>query len=234
MESFMKPLKPFEPISTDDIPAGSSWVGQVKWDGVRVLTYNNGQETKLFNRKLNERTAHYPELTDISQYCSANSIILDGEIIALKDGKPSFYKVMKRDGLTNLQHIERLRKAVPITYMVFDVLYLNGKWVTTESLLERQQLLKKIITPNDFIQLVDNFHDAKALFDIVKKQQLEGIIVKDLTSTYLINGKDARWRKKKFYQDLIAVVGGVTLRGSIVNSAFFGIYQWKSQHQCLS
>lgn len=220
----MKPIVPFEPISTDKIPTGASWVGQVKWDGVRVLTYSSGQKTKLFNRKLNERTLHYPELVDIQEYCSASSAIFDGEIIALKDGRPSFYKVMKRDGITNFQHIKSLQQAVPITYMIFDVLYLNGKWITAQPLFERQQILHEIITPNNYIQIVENFQDANALFDVVKTQKLEGVVIKDLTSTYLINGKDQRWRKKKFFQDLIAIVGGVTLRGSIVNSLLLGLY----------
>lgn len=220
----LKPIIPFEPISTETSPTGYPWVGQVKWDGVRVLTYHNGQETKLYNRHLNERTFHYPELLDFRKYSLANSLILDGEIIALKGGKPSFYKVMKRDGITNLQQIKILQKAVPITYMIFDVLYLNGKWVTNLPLQNRQDFLKEIIIPNEQIQLVENFQDTNALFEVIRKQELEGIVIKDLSSTYLINGKDGRWRKKKFFQDLIAVVGGVTFRGSIVNSLLLGLY----------
>jgi len=220
----MQPIKPFEPISTEEIPTGSSWVGQVKWDGVRVLTYYNGSEVKLYNRRLNERTRHYPELIDIKKYCKANSVILDGEVIALKDGKPSFYTVMKRDGITNFDNVTLLSKAVPITYMIFDVLYYNDKWINNQSLNERQQILTKIISPGPHIQLVENFSDPKTLYEIVKKQDLEGVVVKDLTSTYLINGKDGRWRKKKYFRDLIAVVGGVTLRGSTVNSLLLGLY----------
>jgi bifunctional non-homologous end joining protein LigD len=210
-------------VSTDTIPTGPSWVGQVKWDGVRVLTYHTGQETKLYNRHCNERTAHYPELVDFWQG-NSNSFILDGEIIALKDGKPSFYTVMKRDGITNLSQVEKVKNTIPITYMIFDVLYWNGEWITQHPLLKRQEILQEIIKPNEQILLVDNVQDANILFEVIKKQELEGIVLKDLSSTYLINGKDSRWLKKKFYQDLIAVVGGVTLRGSIVNSLLLGLY----------
>jgi bifunctional non-homologous end joining protein LigD len=220
----MKPVVPFEPISTEHIPMGPNWVGQVKWDGVRVLTYYDGLELKLFNRKLNQRTFHYPELANISDYCSAQSVILDGEIIALKDGKPSFYEVMRRDGIKNLSKVNFLINKIPIIYMVFDVLYLNDQWVTSSPLSERQQILSEIIQPRDHIQLVENFNDAKALYAAIKEKEMEGIIVKDLSSTYVINGKDQRWRKKKYYRDLIAVVGGASLKNKIVNSLLLGLF----------
>ncbi|MFC4768977.1 DNA ligase [Effusibacillus consociatus] len=220
----MRPLIPFEPISTEDIPTGPSWVGQVKWDGVRVLTYFDGRELKLFNRKSNERTFHYPELTNIAEYCTAKSVILDGEMIALKDGKPSFYEIMKRDGITKVTNVNVLRHRISITYMIFDVIYLNDEWVTSYCLAERQKMLADIIKPNDYVQLVDNFDDAQALYDVIQAEEMEGIIIKDLSSTYLINGKDERWRKKKNYRDLLAVVGGVTLRDSIVNSLLLGLF----------
>ena len=219
----MEPIVPFEPISTEKIPEGPNWAGQVKWDGVRLLTYYEGHEVRLFNRKFNERTFHYPELINISEFCSADSIILDGEIIAFKDGKPSFYEVMKRDGIKKLSHVHAKRKSIPITYMIFDILYLNGRWVTSSPLAERQQMLRDVIKPSDYVQLVDNF-DAKALYEAIKVQEMEGVIIKDLTSTYLINGKDSRWQKKKFYRDIIAVIGGVTIRDYLVSSLLLGLF----------
>ncbi|MED4581980.1 RNA ligase family protein [Brevibacillus choshinensis] len=220
-----KPVFPFEPISSDVFPEGPQWIAQVKWDGVRVLTYFDGNEARLYNRKLNERTLHYPEITDIRSYCHADSVILDGEVIALgTDGKPSFYEVMRRDGLRRMEKVPQIQKTVPITYMVFDILYLNGEWVTTFPLRERQALLHKMITPNAHIQCVEDFTQPEALYNVVEAQGMEGIIMKDLSSTYVVNGKDQRWRKKKYYRDLIAGVGGVTLRNSIVNSLLLGLF----------
>ncbi|BCJ88185.1 DNA ligase [Effusibacillus dendaii] len=201
----------------------------MKWDGVRILSYYDGREHRLFNRKLNERTFHYPELSEIREYCSAKSVILDGEIIALRDGKPSFYEVMRRDGITNLQNVDSIQQAVPVTYMIFDVLYLNGEWITSYPLSKRQQILDRIITPKSSVQLVENFDNAQALYQVVKQQEMEGVVLKDLTSTYEINGKDSRWRKIKFYRDLIAVVGGVTLRDRIVNSLLLGLFDSKGR-----
>lgn len=221
----MQPIFPMEPISCDIIPQGPDWIAQVKWDGVRVLTYSDDLGVRLYNRKLNERTLHYPEIAAIDSYCTAHSVILDGEVIAFgPDGKPSFYEVMRRDGLRRMEKVPQLQKVVAITYMIFDVLYLNGEWVTSSSLSERQGMLRTIIKPNPRIQLVENFTDTEALFDVVQAQKMEGIVIKDLNSRYVMNKKVPAWQKKKVYRDLIAVIGGVTVKNGIVNSLLLGLY----------
>ncbi len=220
----LKPVIPFEPIKTDKIPVGDQWTAQVKWDGVRILTYFDGDIVGLFNRKLNDRTLQFPELVDIKRYCSAASIVLDGEVIALEKGKPSFHNVMKRDGVRQPDKVPRAMRETPVTYMVFDILFYNGKWITGLPLEQRQEILHDMITPSDDVQLVENFHDPQSLYQVVSAQDLEGIVCKDLTSTYGIKGKDRRWQKLKNYHDLVAVVGGVTFRGDLVNAVLLGLY----------
>lgn len=229
-ERLLEPLVPFEPVRTDRIIEGEPWVAQVKWDGVRVLTYYDGNEVRLYNRKKNERTLHYPELTDLASYCKAGSVILDGEVIALDaNGKPSFHEVMRRDGIRRMERVDYMRKAVPITYMIFDVIYCDGEWVYDRKLRERMDILSTIILPGDRVQLVTSHPQGKDLFKAVQRQRLEGIVVKDLNSKYLINGKDSRWQKIKNYKDLIAVIGGVTLRDGVVNAVLLGLYDEKGR-----
>lgn len=220
----LKLICPFEPISTSSAPAGGNWVTQIKWDGVRMLLYYDGHETKLFNRKLNERTNQYPEFQDIRSFCCANSVILDGEVIAFDQSKPSFHEVMRRDSLKQLQRIKQSINQVPVTYMIFDILFYNGEWVTDRPLDYRLQLLESIISPNNNVQIVQNFHDGAALFNLMKQNRMEGVVYKDLSSTYSINGKDGRWKKHKVMNDLFAIVGGVTFRHKVVNSLLLGIY----------
>jgi len=219
-----KPIRPFEPISTSTPPAGDNWIAQIKWDGVRMLFYFDGHETRLYNRKINERTNQYPEFLDIRSFCRANSVILDGEIIAFNQSKPSFHEVMRRDSLKQLQKIKQSVNQVPVTYMVFDILYFNGEWVVDRTLDYRQKLLESVITPQVNVQIVQNFHEGAALFHLMKQHRMEGVVYKDLNSTYSIHGKDGRWKKHKVTNDLFAVVGGVTYRDNIVNSLLLGIY----------
>lgn len=220
----IQPIIPFEPIRAKDIPVGDHWIAQVKWDGVRMLTYYNGNEVKLINRKGNERTQQYPEFTKIKTYCNADSVILDGEMIALHEGKPSFHEIMRRDSLRRAQEIRFAMGRVQAIYMIFDIVYCNGIWVNQLTLAERQGLLGEIIQPNERVQLVPNVSDASSLFTVMKQQEWEGIVCKKLDSTYLPGGKDDRWVKVKLSFDMYAVVGGVTFRDGVVNALLLGLY----------
>jgi bifunctional non-homologous end joining protein LigD len=223
----LQPITPFEPILTEDIPKGENWIGQIKWDGVRILTYFDGQEVKLYNRKKNERTLHYPELQDLCAYCRADSVILDGEMIALgNDGKPSFHEIMRRDGLRRLDRLNQVRNNVNVTYMVFDCLFYNNEWKHKWALKDRLELLQHIILPNESVQLVTSVpsQNIHHLYEVIRQENMEGIVIKDLNSTYAIGEKSDRWQKKKNYKDLIAVVGGVTYRGDVVNALLLGLY----------
>jgi bifunctional non-homologous end joining protein LigD len=221
----VKPIIPFEPVRKENVPDGEAWVYQIKWDGVRVLTYCTDEGIYLYNRKLNERTAHYPELCDTKSYCRAASFILDGEVIALaSDGKPSFHEVMRRDGLRRMERVKRAQKEVPVFYMVFDILYLNGNWVHQRPLRERLDLLGGILMPNETVQPVAVHPNGPALFQLIKQQGMEGIVAKRLDSAYVIGGKSASWVKVKHYGDLVAAVGGFTLSGGTVNAVLLGLY----------
>jgi bifunctional non-homologous end joining protein LigD len=221
----LKPIIPFEPKGSQSVPDGANWIHQIKWDGVRVLTYFDGATARLFNRRLNERTHHYPELLDVKSYCDSDSVILDGEVIALgPDGKPSFHEVMRRDGMRRMERVAQAKKKVQITYLIFDMLYYNGQWINNWPLKDRLALLTKILTPNEHVQPVTCYPEGRDLFAVIQKQAMEGIVCKDLNSTYAINGKDERWIKVKNYGDVIAVVGGFTLNGGIVNAVMLGLY----------
>jgi bifunctional non-homologous end joining protein LigD len=221
----MNTIIPFEPIQTTIIPIGENWLHQIKWDGVRILTYYDGNVVQLFNRKLNKRTGNYPELLDIKSFTNAVSVIFDGEIIALgTDGRPSFHEVMRRDGIRRLDNVRQKVDEVPITYMIFDLLYYNGTWVNTLPLEKRNDILSNIVKPNEHVQIVRSFPDGGELYKVMQQQNMEGIVSKDVSRAYIIDGKDDRWRKIKNYGDIIAVIGGFTLRGGIVKSVLLGLY----------
>ncbi|MFD3260509.1 DNA ligase [Paenibacillus lentus] len=225
----LKPVAPFEPIRTEALPVGPDWITQVKWDGVRILTYYNGKDTRLINRKGNERSKQYPEFMDVPSYCRADSVILDGEMIALAGGRPSFHEVMRRDSLRREQEIRFAVKQIPATHMIFDVLYYNGNWVIDRTLAERQELLQDIVVPSGQIQLVPSYSDGERLFAVMKERGWEGVVSKRLDSTYALGGKDGRWQKLKLGYDLQAVIGGVTYREGVMNALLLGLYDEHGQ-----
>ncbi|PJN48122.1 hypothetical protein PAEAM_62590 [Paenibacillus sp. GM1FR] len=221
-----KPLIPFEPISRDTLPTGPQWIAQVKWDGVRMLAYEDGHELRLVNRRLHDRTAQYPELVTPRNLCSGSSYILDGEVIALDPdtGKPSFYHVLRRDRMSRPEGITQAIHQIPVTYMVFDILFYEGKWVTDQPLADRQRLLHEVLNTVPHVQEVTNTLDAASLLTVMRQHQMEGIVCKDLTSSYGIQGKDQRWQKVKIMHDVYAMIGGVTYRSGIVNAVAVGVY----------
>lgn len=220
----MEPIFPMEPITCSKIPQGQKWVSQIKWDGVRMLTYSDGEKVQLFNRKKNERTRHYPELTQ-EPILNANSFILDGEIIAMgQDGVPSFHEVMRRDGIRQLSRVDKVKQTVPITYMVFDLLFLNGEWLTHRSLSERIKLLNNCLSPHPHVQRVESQENGEALFEVMKQYGMEGIVTKDLNASYVIDGKQATWQKIKIIRDVNAVVGGFSIKNGTVNALLIGLY----------
>ncbi|WEG11951.1 non-homologous end-joining DNA ligase [Pullulanibacillus sp. KACC 23026] len=220
----MEPVFPMEPVSSHAIPQGGQWLAQVKWDGVRILTYAERGHVRLFNRKKNERTYHYPEITTFD-FFAADSVILDGEVIAMgQDGIPSFHEVMRRDGLRNLSKVKAVQPLVPISYMVFDILYLDGKWVTDLPLVERLALIEERLTPTPYVQAVTAQKDGEALFEVMSQYGMEGLVVKDESSPYLINEKKPTWQKIKIKRDVNAVVGGYTLKNGVANALLIGLY----------
>ncbi|MFK4344965.1 bifunctional non-homologous end joining protein LigD [Paenibacillus sp. RC62] len=225
LRSEMKPVIPFEPVQSEQIPTEGLWRYEIKWDGTRILTYHNQGSTRLFNRKQHERTPLYPELATFSSYCQAESIILDGEMIALgADGKPSFHDIMRRDLIRRTDRIQAAYEAVPATYMLFDILYLNGEWVHRKPLAERLELLHQVILPNERVQLAPAHPDGQALFQVIRSEGMEGIVCKRLDSPYTFGGQDGRWVKVKNYGDSIAVIGGYTLNGGVINALLLGLY----------
>lgn len=221
----LKKIIPFEPISSKSIPQGDEWIYETKWDGTRILTYYDGIKVCLYNRKQNERTNHYPELVNIATYCSASSFILDGEVIALnEEGHPSFHNVMKRDAIRKIEKIAILQQKIPIFYCIFDIIYLNGKWVHELPLRERKERLKEVIIPSKTVRLTPHTEDGEALFQAIKERNMEGIVAKNMNSKYEFNQKNESWQKIKNFHDIIAVVGGVAFRGKVVNALLLGLY----------
>ncbi|WP_044477354.1 ATP-dependent DNA ligase [Paenibacillus antibioticophila] len=221
----LQPVIPFEPILVKELPSpGDPWIAQVKWDGVRMLTYYDGRSLRLINRRGNDRTLQYPEFAGLNESCRAGSFILDGEMIALTGGKPSFHQIMGRDSLRRQMEIAFAVRRIPVIYMVFDLLYCDGEWVTGLPLRQRQDRLRQLIIPNEHLQLVPNVEEPAALYRVMEERGWEGIVCKNLDSSYAIGGKDGRWQKLKLSHDLQAVIGGVTYRDGQVNALLLGLY----------
>lgn len=218
-----EPIIPFEPILAERIPEGEGWAAQVKWDGVRILSYYDGARLRLFNRKKHERTLQFPELQELPHLMEASSFILDGEVIALgEDGKPSFHQVMRRDHLQAAERIARRMAEVPVYYMVFDLLFLNDRWIIEQPFYRRDELLHRLLHASQKIFPVETYPSQSGVQRMVKSLNLEGVVVKKKESVYLPGGKDGRWLKWKNLRSITGIVGGMVFREGEVRSLLLG------------
>lgn len=160
---------------------------ELKLDGFRLILSKFNGVTKLYTRHHNEVTSRFNELLNLPL---PDNIVLDGELIVTDElGRPDFEAVMERFHSRKSTH--------EVVYAVFDVLYYEGEKVTHLPLIERKSILEKVI-PNDSDKLVKvqwTLGNAVTYFDLVKQQELEGIVQKAMNSTYQVNSRSHDWLK---------------------------------------
>ncbi|KEO84312.1 hypothetical protein EL26_05965 [Tumebacillus flagellatus] len=222
----MEPVVPMQPVQVDEPFDDPKWLYQIKWDGVRMLTYLDESAVRLVNRKLNDHTVKYPDLTSVlPEQVRAKSVVLDGEIVGFgEDGKPSFSAALKRDLVKSADKARLLSRTRPAYYMVWDVLYADGQWLLNEPLSRRQQRLAELLEPGTNVKPVDSHESGTALFRVMKEQGMEGIVAKERAGRYTLGEYNPTWKKIKYYRFAQAVVGGVSVRNGLVNSLLLGLY----------
>src|SRR5215208_3158248 len=100
---------------------------EVKWDGVRALAYSDHGHWHLEGRNGSDFTPRYPELRELSRRLGSRRVVLDGEVVAFgDDGRPSFERMQQRMHLASESAVRRRMRDLPVTYIVFDLLYLDG------------------------------------------------------------------------------------------------------------
>jgi bifunctional non-homologous end joining protein LigD len=212
------------------------WLFEVKWDGVRALarTIRPGAgddgSTALCSRLGNDLTPAYPELASLWERILARNAVLDGEIVALgPTGLPSFQSLAQRMHLREAGAVERAARATPVTYVIFDVLAVDGQAVIDRPLDERLELLAEVLVPGGaFVRSEPIRGQGTALFEAVRRQGLEGVIAKRADSVYRPGHRSHDWVKLKVRQHVHVVIGGWLpgqgTRGGRLGSLLAGLY----------
>ncbi len=173
-------------IGKGDPPSGPEWLYEIKWDGVRAICYIQNGRLRMLTRNNNAMERQYPELSILPHHIKASTAILDGEIAALDSrGLPNFELLQSRINVTDASAIATLSRNLPVVIFLFDLLYLDGRDLRGEPLIERKRLLKQILQPNEVIRYSEHFPGTGAeLLEAAKAQGLEGIIAKRASSFY--------------------------------------------------
>jgi bifunctional non-homologous end joining protein LigD len=189
----------------------NGWIFENKWDGERAIAFIDNGKLKILSRNDKEITGSYPELHDLPEHVHATRAILDGEIVILsKSGRAEFALLQPRFGLTNKTKLAAQTKAGRAIYEVFDLLFLDGYSLTEVPLIERKRLLKSILHSGKSVKFTKHvLRDGKAFFTGVKKAHGEGMIAKDMQSSYLPR-RSASWLKVKTTMRQEVVIAGYT------------------------
>lgn len=195
------------PLPADD----GLWAYELKWDGIRVLCHSTPGRMKLVTRNLNEVTARYPELSRLNRALHHHSVILDGEVVAFVDGKPSFEALQQRMHVGSESRIKRFAKEAPVSLVLFDLLWLDGHSLMDESYANRRELLDALELSGERWQ-TPGFATSGAteLLAATAEQGLEGIVAKRLDSTYDPGRRSPHWVKVKNVGRQEVVIGGWT------------------------
>lgn len=216
-------IEPMMPVLVKEITESPDYVYQVKWDGVRMLAYLSSRKVTLLNKRGHLRTEQYPELQELPALLRISEAIVDGELVVLKNGKPNFPAILRRD-LCASRQVSPIRALYPVHYMIFDMPF-AGRDIRAMPLLERQSLLSHTLAESEWAQTVENFSEGGSLFAAIKKQDMEGIVIKRALSPYVGGKKHRDWLKYKYRRTQYCVVGGYTLNGSTVNALLLGVYR---------
>jgi bifunctional non-homologous end joining protein LigD len=222
-------LEPMLATPADRPFSDPNWLFEIKWDGVRALARIENGDLALRSRNAIDITKRYPELACLPSALAARQAIIDGEIVALDaQGHSSFERLQER------MHVrapsENLAAQIPAVYFAFDLLYCDGYDLREAPLLERKQLLQRLLFTSERFRYADHqLEHGKELFALAEQNGLEGIVAKRADSPY-VSDRSAYWVKLKSTKTVDAVVGGWTEARTPAlpfGSLLLGLYQGK-------
>jgi ATP-dependent DNA ligase I len=206
-----RPLSPMLAATAPDVAAALEKTGRAavehKLDGARVQIHRVGDTVAVFTRSLDDVTAHVPEAVEAALALPATSVVLDGEVIALReDGRPHPFQVTgSRFG--SRRDLEKLRREIPLSVFFFDLLHLDGRDLLDAPLAERAAALDRLAPQLRIPHAVaEDAQAAQAVFDDALARGHEGVMVKDLDAPYAAGRRGAAWLKVKPVHTLDLVV----------------------------
>ena len=180
-----------------------AWAFELKWDGYRALALVTSDGTELRSRSGRDLSASYPGLTDLRRRLLCQEAVLDGEVVVLDgDGAPDFNALQNGRG--------------PFTFVAFDLLHLEGRWIEDLPWTERRALLAEVVAPEASPALIVSDHvegHGTGLFALAAEKGLEGVIAKRMDAPYRPGRRVAEWLKVKARREMTAVIGGFTEGG---------------------
>jgi bifunctional non-homologous end joining protein LigD len=213
----------------------AGWAYEMKWDGLRALIFLAGGQTTIRSRTFRDVTHVYPELAGLAAAAApagTRPAVLDGEIVAFGDGSwPEFEALQQRMNISTAAQARTLAAEVPVSYLAFDLLWLDGRPLLDQPYARRRELLDGLGLAAGRWQIPPSFTgESGADIQAVSRQQhLEGVMAKRLQSRYEPGRRTTSWRKIKNIRRQEVVIGGWKPgdggRAGWIGSLLVGVYQ---------
>ena len=213
--------------AAQELPSGEQWAYEFKWDGVRVLADVTDHGVHLASRAENDVTAAYPEL--VASLADAGNILLDGEVVAFVDGRPSFEALQTRMHVRAATEAKQLAAITPANFVVFDLLRHDGADLSRQPYAARRAELEAWFATQmpGAVTLSPSFDDAAATEATARQHGLEGVVAKRLSSRYTAGSRSPDWRKLRFVRtgDFVVIGAEAPQVGSTeLSSVLLGYY----------
>jgi bifunctional non-homologous end joining protein LigD len=185
-DPFPETLPPMWPLPGKLPREEAGWAAELEWDGARAIAHCRPGRLELRGRDLEPITSRFPEVRRLSRQIGARDAVLDGVVVAFdEDGRPSRERLEKRLPPASDSAVRRRMKAYPATYVIFDLLYLDGRNLTGEPYRRRRELLEELRLEGESWRTPGySVGHAAKLLEASREQGVRGLILKRLDSRY--------------------------------------------------
>ncbi|MFC1402058.1 MULTISPECIES: RNA ligase family protein [Streptacidiphilus] len=223
-------IRPMLATAGTRLPADPDrWAVEVKWDGVRITAYLDGSAggLRLLTRNANQATERYPEAAELLDLLPRGTdAVFDGELIAAgPDGRPSFGRLQERMSLRRPAAIRSGARTFPVTLMLFDVLWLDGRSLVETAYRDRREVLESLPLDGHRVVVPPVWpgSEADAALEWTAQKGLEGVVAKRLASPYRPGVRSEDWIKFKHTKSLDITIGGWIPAGTTVKALLLGV-----------
>lgn len=202
------------------IPEGNEWLYELKYDGYRIVAYVEGSSVKLLTRNGNDYIKRFHNIaSSILNLANGRSMVLDGEMaVTDSSGRTDFHA---------LQNYMKDSKDKNLTYIIFDILALDGQDLREYPLIKRKEILGDLMkdAPNNLYYSRHVAGNGKESFNVACETNMEGIVGKKADSRYS-GGKNDDWIKLKCEKRQDFIIGGYTITDKrSISAVLLGVYE---------
>lgn len=178
------------------LPRGGGWAAELHWVGRRALALCRPGRLSIRDADGKELRSTFPEARRLARALGSRDAVLDGMLVAFEGDRPSAERLRRRFEAGSESAVRRLAKAEPVTYILFDLLYLDGRDLTAEPYARRRELLEGLELNGEAWQTpAYSTGKSRQLLDAARARGLPGLILKRLKSPYALGERSEDWRE---------------------------------------